>query len=258
MTVLAAGGLCVARGKRRIIQNLSFAAFKGEVIGVIGPNGSGKSTLLSCLAGLLPYSGTLSFSGRDAHDLTLAERALAIAYVPQDREVAWPLKIEEVVALGREPHRSRFLGYDPGGAAAAEAAIDALDLQALRHQPISSVSGGERARALIARAFAQEAPLLLADEPCAGLDPAHQLSLMQCLKAQAAAGQTILVALHELPLAAQWCSRLLLLHRGTLVAYDKPDQVLSDEHLDRIYGIRAHRVTADGLSIPVPASLSLR
>ena len=147
MTAVAAQGLCVSREHRPVIKGVSFEAHPGDLIGVIGPNGSGKSTLLASLAGLVPYSGSISLGDRNLSGLSLSERALTMAYVPQDRHVAWALKVEDVVALGRGPHRSRFLGYDPSGKAAIEAAIEALDLQALRQRPISVISGGERARA---------------------------------------------------------------------------------------------------------------
>ncbi len=236
MTLLALDAVTVRRAGRPVLDAVSARIAAGELVGLLGPNGAGKTTLLRAALALQPATGRITLGDAPLAALSPRARALRAAYIPQDRTVAWPISVAALVALGRLPHRSAAAA----DAAAVEAALAAMELGPLRDRPATALSGGERARVLIARALAQEAPLLLADEPTAGLDPAHALSLMAAFRALARAGRGVLVSLHDLGLAARWCDRLILLDRGRVVAEGPPAQVLTPERLAAVYGITAH------------------
>ena len=176
MTLLDASGLTVRRGGRAVLRDVALSVGAGECVALLGPNGAGKTTLLRALLGLVPFEGRSSLAG-----LAPLERARRAAWLPQTREIAWPVPVRDLVALGRHPH-SRG---GPAGSAAVDAALTRLGLQGLADRPATALSGGEQARVLLARALAQETPLILADEPVAGLDPARQIEAMATLAALA-------------------------------------------------------------------------
>jgi iron complex transport system ATP-binding protein len=252
MTLLALDAVGVRRAGRTVLDGVTATVAAGELVGLLGPNGAGKSTLMRTALGLLPASGRIALGGTPLDRLGPRERALRAAYLPQERAVAWPVTVATLVGLGRLPHRASAAA----DAAAVEAALAAMDLGALRDRPATELSGGERARALIARALAQAAPLLLADEPTAGLDPAHALALMARFRALARDGRGVLVTLHDLGLAARWCDRLLLLDAGRLVADGPPDAVLTPARLARTYGVTAHLARDAGGPIVLPIGLA--
>jgi iron complex transport system ATP-binding protein len=236
MTLLSLHDLSVARGPCQVLSGVRAEVRAGEVIGLLGPNGSGKTTLLRAALGLLAHGGSSSLA-----QMPPRARARAAAWLPQAREIAWGMPVAALVRLGRLPH-------GPAGAEAAVArALARMRLQDLRARSATALSGGEQARALIARALAQEAPLLLADEPIAGLDPAAQIGCMQVFAELAAAGGAVVVSLHDLGLAARHCTRLWVLHRGRLVADGAPRAVLTPGLLAEVFQIRAHFAdTPDG------------
>jgi iron complex transport system ATP-binding protein len=236
MTLLELEAVTVRRAAATVVAGVGFRIGPGELVGLLGPNGAGKTTLMRAAIGLQPAEGRIALGGAAIGTLAPRARSLRAAYVPQDRSVAWPISVAALVALGRTPHRAG----PAEDAAAVEAALAAMELGALRDRPATALSGGERARVLIARAFAQEAPLLLADEPTAGLDPAHALTLMALFRGLATRGRGLLVSLHDLGLAARWCDRLILLDRGRLVADGTPAEVLTPERLAEVYGITAY------------------
>ncbi|MBP7241089.1 ABC transporter ATP-binding protein [Amaricoccus sp.] len=236
MSLLALEGVTASRGRRPVLAGVDLAVAPGEVVALLGANGAGKSTLLRAAAGIAPASGVIRLGGAALGALDARARALRVAYLPQEREIAWALDVAALVGLGRLPHRAT---PEADRAAVAEA-IAAMDLAGFEARPATELSGGERARALIARALAQEAPLLLADEPAAGLDPAHQIALMARLRLLARTGRGVLVALHDLSLAARWCDRAALLHGGRIVADGPPEAVLTAARLAEVYGIVAH------------------
>jgi iron complex transport system ATP-binding protein len=210
----------------------------GRVRGLIGPNGAGKTTLLRAALGLLPASGTSSLAALPAD-----QRARAAAFLPQSREIAWPMPVSALVALGRP-------GDTAADRAAVDRAIDRLDLGALRDRRATALSGGEQARVLIARALAQETPLLLADEPIGGLDPAAQISVMSLFRELAGQGRGVLASLHDLGLAARHCTRLVLMHNGRIHADGPPREVLTPTTLATVFGIRAYLTEGpDGLVV---------
>ena len=241
----------VTLGGRPVVDGVS-ADLSGGVIGLIGPNGAGKSTLVRAIAGLIPAEGAILIDGAPVATITLRDRARRIAYLPQGQAVHWPLTVERLVALGRLPHLAPFARPGETDAQAIEHALERTGLQPLRDRPVAELSGGERARVLLARALAVEAPLLLADEPLAALDPAHQIEVMALLRAEAARGATVIAVLHDLTLAARWCDRLLLIDRGGLVADGKPADVLTAERIAAVYGVSAHIGEAAGEPLIVP------
>lgn len=229
--MLAADHLTLARGARPVVRDLSARLEPGAITAIVGPNGAGKSSLLLGLAGLLPpVSGRVTLGGSTLAALPLRQRARAIGYLPQTPDIAWDVAAERLIALGRLPHGDQ-------GSAAIAAAIAALALEPLRQRPVSQLSGGERARVLLARVLAGEPQWILADEPLAALDLAHQLALIAHLKACARAGQGVVVVLHDLALAMNHAARVLVLHDGALVADGPPAAALAPEVIAQVWGV---------------------
>ena len=250
--LLEARALTVRLGRRIVLDGIDLALGAGSLCALAGPNGAGKSTLLRALAGTVPL---VSGGGRHAGmPAPLAHRAVArhIAYLPQDRTVHWDLSVARVVALGRMPHVAGNSGLSATDHAAIDRAMVRMDIGHLAHRPIREVSGGERARVLIARALAQETPVLLADEPVAGLDPAHQLALFAHLRALASDGRAVVVALHDLSLAVRFADRVILMHQGRIAADGPPVMALSRDNIARVFGIDSRLADVWGVPVVVP------
>lgn len=237
--LLSVKHLNAALGRRQVLEDISFDLAAGEFIGLIGPNGAGKSTLLRSILGLVPHGGNVLSSGQDVAGLTARERAAHIAYLPQERDIAWPVSVEMVVSLGRLARKGAFGGSAVSDREIVERAMRRMEIETFRDRTARELSGGEKARVLIARALAQDAPLILADEPTAGLDPAHQIALMSLFRRLAGEGQGVMASLHDLSLAARWCSRLILLDHGRIVADGSPEDVLTAKRLRDVYGVEA-------------------
>ncbi len=252
-SALCAKNLCVRRGARRVLEGVTFDLAAGEVLGLVGPNGSGKSTLMRALVGQLPAEeGEVHLLGRPLARWPARERARELAYLPQERECHAPWRVRDLVALGRLPHTGPLGRAGPADAEAIERSLRALGIAHLSERAVAELSGGERARALLARALCTEARILLADEPADGLDPHFQLQLMRSLGELARAGSAVLVTLHDLALASRFCTRLLLLGEGRVLAHGAPDEVLGPPILESAYGIRAQYFRAEGASVVVP------
>lgn len=246
---LQAHQLTLSLGGKRVVEAADLTVRAGEVLGVIGANGSGKTTLLKGLAGLVsPDAGTLSLDGSPLHTMPLRERARRLAYLPQNPECHWPLSAERVVALGRLP----FAESEAETARAVEKALHAVDAVAFRHRLVWELSGGEQARVFLARALVGEPMWLLADEPGAGLDPYHQLQLMELLRARADAGAGVAVVLHDLGLAARFCHRLVALKEGRVIASGLASEVLQPEVLAEAHGIVAYQTKHEDAPVLVP------
>ncbi|MDE2561372.1 MAG: ATP-binding cassette domain-containing protein [Sphingomonadales bacterium] len=232
MSVLEASDLTVPDR----LHGVSAALRPGEVTAICGPNGAGKSTLLACLAGLLaPAAGEVRLDDAPLAALRPRERARAIGFLPQDGEVAWDLTVEALVALGRLP----WAAPAAENRAAVAQALATLDLSRLAKRQVSTLSGGERARVLLARVLAGSPRWLLADEPLASLDLAHQLALAGHLRAQAAGGAGVVLVVHDLALAMNHASRVLVLSNGALAADGPPEQALAEEVIARVWSVRA-------------------
>ncbi len=250
---LAARDLSVDLAGERVLTGVTCALEPGRITGIIGPNGAGKSTLLRALAALItPSAGTVTLGGKPLATIDRQTRARAIAFLPQDRTVHWPLPVRAVVALGRIPHRTGPAGASAGDLAAVDSAMADMDVTALAERTIDTLSGGERARVLFARALAQRGQTILADEPTAGLDPAHALELFAILARLAANGRTIGVALHDLSLAARFCHDVVILARGRVVATGACADVMTSERLSAAFGVRMAVGSLDGLPIVLP------
>ncbi len=239
-------GLSLSRGKRPVVRDVSLSVMPGELVALVGPNGAGKTSLIQAVCGLLkPDSAHIAVNGKALIALGPRDRARALAYLPQDGTVAWNLPAIEVVALG-----AVFLEPD-GARARAMAALEEVEAAALADRGVAELSGGERARVLLARVLASEAGLILADEPVAGLDPEGQLLVLERLKARAAAGQTVVASLHDLTLAARFADRVIVMHQGEVRADGTPAQALDDAILAEVFGLAGRWL--DGAEDPVLA-----
>jgi iron complex transport system ATP-binding protein len=238
--MISVDGLVVSLAGRRVVEDVSFTLEAGAFAALTGPNGAGKSTALKAMAGVAAVeAGRVRIGGEDASGLRAPARARRLAWLAQARPVAWNLRVEDVVALGRFAEAPE--AYDRMGAegrAAVDAALAKADAAHLGGRAFQALSGGEQARVHLARLLASPAPVLLLDEPCAALDIAHQLSLMETLAAEAAAGRTVLVVLHDLELAARYCQRVIVMDAGRVVADGAPEAALSADVLGRVFGVQ--------------------
>ena len=234
-------------GGRTVLDGTDVLVEAGELVAVVGPNGAGKSSLIRAFAGLLPLSGgVVRLQGDDVTTLSLRARAARVAYLPQQGRIAWNLPAIEVAALG-----APFLsGAD--AMSAARTALEEVEAGHLADRGVAEMSGGERARVLLARALTTGAQALLADEPTAGLDPEAQLMVMERLRARAAVGQAVLVSLHDLALAARFADRIVVLDAGRVVADAAPLAALTPEVMARTFGLAARWV--DGPDGPLLSS----
>jgi len=240
MTLLTLRDMSVALRDRQVIDRVSLSVAPGEVVGLIGPNGAGKTTLMRAALGLVPSDGASSVA-----EMAPRQRARHVAWMPQSHEIAWPVDVETLVTLGRIPHLSAGQAVRPEDRAAVDKALSQMGLDTLRHRTATRLSGGEQTRVLIARILAQETPLVLADEPIAGLDPSHQIATMRCFQLIAEQGKSAVVSIHDLGLAVRHCSRLVLLSGGRLVADGAPRDVLTPDNLRDHFGISAHFVDTE-------------
>ncbi|MCQ6552043.1 ABC transporter ATP-binding protein [Streptomyces sp. C10-9-1] len=227
--------LTLSAGARRVVQDVSLAAAPGEVVGLVGPNGSGKSSLLRAVYRVLrPDEGRIRVDGDDPWRMTARTLARTLAAVVQDPGAAFDLTVRDVVAMGRTPHKRLLDGDTAEDARLVAAALSAVDAEDLADRGFDRLSGGERQRVLIARALAQEPALLVMDEPTNHLDVRHQLQVLGLVRRLPA---TVLVALHDLNLAAYYCDRIHVLRAGRIVASGTPPEVLTPRLLEEVYGV---------------------
>lgn len=233
--------LGVMRGKRPVLRDLHVDCHGGEFVAVIGPNGSGKSTLLAALAGLLPAdAGSVLLDERPVAAIPARALAQHRAYLPQNARCEWPLPVERMVALGLVPTAPRLRTAVPGEAARIDAVLAACDLVAQRHQPVTTLSGGELARAMLARAIIADPQLLIVDEPLAGLDPRHAWDAARRLRQLAVEqGKLVIAALHDLNIALRCATRVWALKDGRLLADGAPATTISEGLLRDLFDIQA-------------------
>ena len=239
---------------RWVLADASATFAAGRITVILGPNGAGKTSLLRAAAGLIvPSAGKIAIDGRAIAAMRRDDRARTIGYLPQSGDVAWNMPARDVVALGRLPHRAGVAE----DIAAVLSAMAATDTEQFAERRVGELSGGERARVLLARVLAGEPQWLLADEPLASLDPAHQLDLLDRLRGQAARGVGVVVVLHDLVQAARVADEILLLRDGRVCAFGPPDEVLTQQHLRDAFGVDVLLFAdAQGRMLPVPADRS--
>jgi iron complex transport system ATP-binding protein len=257
MVTISCRRLDVDLGHRRILSGIDLDFAAGTLVGVIGPNGAGKSTLARAILHLAPPAGgSVEIDGTDITRLPPADLARRIAYLPQGQELHWPLSVERLVGLGRLPHLGPFSRIGVADQRAIEAAMQETGVLHLRDRIANELSGGERARVMLARALATEASALVVDEPLASLDPGHQIDVMTLLASRARGGALVIVVLHDLAAAARYCDRLILMDQGRVVGDGRPVDVLSGEALSAVYGITAWHGDVGGARLIVPLQRS--
>ncbi|MFA9504544.1 ATP-binding cassette domain-containing protein [Natrinema sp. H-ect1] len=219
-------------GDLAVLENVSLTIEPGEFVGFVGPNGAGKTTLLRLISGALePDSGAIEIDRTDVHGLSSRASSRLVSVVPQDTTLSFSFPVRDVVEMGRHPHRSRFSSATPKDRATVERALERTRTAELADRPIDEVSGGQRQRVVLARAIAQETPVMLLDEPTASLDVNHQVETLELVRELVEGGRTVVAAIHDLELAARYCDRLVLLADGRVAADGPPSSVLTREAL---------------------------
>jgi len=253
--LISVRNVSVALAGRPILHDVSFELPRQNLVALVGPNGAGKTTLLRTMAGLLRPSGEVLIEGKRVHDLSSAQRALKFGYLPQGHVVHWPLPAHDVVALGRYPHGATDPSRLPQADEAAVArAMQATDIVAFGDRPVTELSGGERSRVALARVLAVEAPVVVADEPTAYLDPRHQLDVLQLLRKAADDGTLVIVVTHDLGLAARFADAVLVMSDGQLAAHGPAREALSEQVLAEVFRVQAFRAERDDGAVIVPWS----
>lgn len=244
-------------GRRQVIHDVSLTIMAGELVGLLGPNGSGKSTLLAAMSGALPLAGgSVEIAGRPLAAMRARERARAVACVPQRLEPVFDVRVLSLVLMGRYPYVSPLGGYSDEDVGEARSALRQAGLEGLEERPAGQLSGGEFQRAVIARALAQQADLLLLDEAASGLDIGRQLEIHDLLQARHVRGATVVSAIHNLNLAALYCDRLVFLRDGRIVEDGPTKAVFTEATISRIYDTQTvvfpHPVTGAPQCLLVP------
>jgi len=253
MTALSAQNLNVALAGRRVLSDISLSLSSGHLVALVGPNGAGKTTLLRALAGLIPSDGAIHVNGDALSALSLRERAKRFGYLPQGHMMHWPLPARDIVALGRYPHGATDPARLPQrDAEAVVRAMQAADVMEFAERRVTELSGGERSRVALARVFAVEAPIILADEPTASLDPRHQIDVMKGLRTAADKGLLVIVVTHDLGLAARFADHVLVLSQGRLVSQGNPVEALSEQVMADVFRISAFRAEYQREAVIVP------
>lgn len=250
---LKISGLEFRRGSRVVLDSIDLHLQAGGVTAVLGPNGAGKSTLLSCIAGLLrPERGSVELDGAPLFSLPAMQRARRIAFLPQTPEIAWAVDVQTLVSLGRIPHQG--VSSDDEDRAAITRAMEKTQVAQWADRTVTTLSGGERARVLLARVLAGESDWILADEPFTGLDPSHQFEAAELLRAAADQGGGVVLTIHDLTLAARIADRIVMLDGGRIVADGVPQTALTPQILRDVYSIDAQwLVDASGVTPPIIA-----
>ena len=259
MVSISLHDVVIALGGRLVIKGISAQLDAGSLVGIVGPNGAGKSTLVRAMTGLIPIaSGNIDFDNHPVASLPRQQIAKCLAYLPQGQTLHWPLTVERLVALGRLPHLAPLSKISAADQVIVEESMRRADVLDLRHRNATHISGGERARVMLARALAVDAASLIVDEPLASLDPGHQIDVMTLLANEAKEGSLVVAVLHDLVMAARYCDRLMLIDDGCLIADGRPENVLTPQNLAEVYGVTAHfnYETSPPLIVPISRSMS--
>ncbi len=257
MTEIRATNVSVIADNLPLLEKASLTLRPGELVAMLGPNGAGKTTLLRAILGLTKMNkGTSTLGGIEIEKLSAMQRAKQVSYLPQRRPLAWPNTVRDVVALGRFSHGVALGRLGEQDATAVEQAIHSCDLAGLADRHTDTLSGGELARVHVARAIAAQAPLLIADEPIAALDPRHQLSILELIRQYVDNGGGALLVLHEIALAVRFADRLVWMNGGRIVADGSPMDTCTEQQLRDVYAVNATvRSDSDGFDIRINNSL---
>ena len=257
MTELRASDISVVVDDVPLLEQASFTLRPGELVALLGANGAGKTTLLRAVLGLTKLAaGSATLDAVDISELTPMERARRMSYLPQRRPLAWPNTVRDVVALGRFSHGAALGRLGTVDGQAVDEAMASCDLTAFANRRTDTLSGGELARVHFARAIAARAPLLIADEPVAELDPRHQLRIAELIRDFVNEGGGALVVLHEVGLAARFADRLIWMSNGHIVADGSPQVTLTEQRMREVYGVRARvKNDADGFDIRIEGTV---
>lgn len=245
-TIIELKNLSIGYGNKSVLQDVNAKINKGEIVGIIGCNGAGKSTLLKTIRGLLPkQSGEILYFGRKLESFSEKELAREVAYLQQNVEVGFGYTGKDIVLAGRYPYMKWWKGESISDEELALKCMEYTGTKELAERPVNEVSGGQKQRILLAKALAQQTPILFLDEPTTGLDMVYQEEIFRFSQALAEMGKTILMVVHELNLAAKYCSRIILLGEGTVIADGRPDNVFTEKILSKAYNapvrvIRSH------------------
>lgn len=233
--------VCIGYKDRPVLHDISLAIQPGQLVALLGANGAGKSTLLRVMNRTLkPWSGRVELAGRDLARLSPTEVARHIALVEQSSRLVWPYTVRQILKLGRFPHQGWFAPYTGHDLQIVDTLLQQTDLWDLQHRQLNTLSGGERQRALIARALAQQPHVLLLDEPASSLDINHQLKLLDFARSLAIQrGLAVVMAIHDLAMAARYCQRLVVIHQGRVFADGVVEDVLKPDLLAEVFGVKA-------------------
>lgn len=235
-TVLHLHGLTVGYAQKEVVNAMDLQVCRGELLGIVGPNGAGKSTLVKTLCGQLPpLAGKLSLFGKSLTSFSKKELACRVAYLQQNMTIPFDYSVYELVMTGRYPYLSWWQRERQADKRVAEASLAYTGVEDLAQRSVNQLSGGQRQRVLLARTLAQQTPLLLLDEPATGLDLVYQEELFHFCQQLCRAGKTVILVVHELSLAARFCSRLLLIGKGKLLADGDPQTVLTEANLTNVF-----------------------
>jgi iron complex transport system ATP-binding protein len=246
-------GVSVELGGRDVVRDVDVAVEKGEWVGLIGPNGAGKTTILRAITGLVAYRGSIAVQGDEVSELPRRKLGRRIALVPQVPSTPSWMTVGEYVLLGRTPHLGALAKEGPSDRVIASRALERLDLSGYADRTLGTLSGGERQRVVVARALAQEAAVIILDEPTTALDIGHQqqaLELLEDLRAES--DLTLVAAMHDLTLAAQYVDRMVLLRDGRIVADGTPAEVLTEDGITEHYDASIRVIDVDGRVAVVP------
>jgi iron complex transport system ATP-binding protein len=253
MSTVELRDVTVVLGGRPVVDRIDLVVTEGEWVAIIGPNGAGKTTLLRAIARLVHFAGAIELEGRSTSSMRRAELSRLVAVVAQDPSTPPWMTVGEYVLLGRTPHLGPLAKEGKRDLDAAARALDRLDLSDFGERRLGTLSGGEKQRVVVARALAQEAQIVLLDEPTAALDIGHQQQALELLDALRAESElTLVAAMHDLTLAAQYAERMVLLDRGRIVADGSPHEVLTEESIARHYGASIDVVPVDGRVAVIP------
>lgn len=247
--ILSLEGVSFETGGKRILKDISLSVGRGEFVGLIGPNGAGKTTLLNCIVGINPPEGKIAVAGRETRRMSEKEIAGKITHMHQSTVITSPFLSLDIVLMGRYPHLGWLRGEGPGDYRIARENMEYTDTLRFEKAPVNTLSGGERQRVLFAKALTQQTDIILLDEPTANLDITHQEQLFRYCRELCGRGTAVVAAVHDLKIAARYCSRLVLMKEGEIISDGTPEGVLTSANLTRAYGVNAlayrNRITGE-------------